>query len=90
MSKISKGMVEHLNRVLKENEVGFRYIYENETTFAPTMRIIVDDKRGWVDCSTINCTHEYYEWLEQWFKTNYNITLTYNNTGNIIWSNDYE
>ena len=27
MSKISKGMVEHLNRVLKENEVGFRYIY---------------------------------------------------------------
>jgi hypothetical protein len=89
MSKINKGMVEHLNRVLKENGVGFEYILENETTYAPTIRIVVVDINGWVQSSKVRCTKEYYKWLENWFKDNYNVTLCYNNTGCIIWSKDF-
>ena len=94
MAKINKGMVEHLNRVLKENGVGFEYILENETTYAhtisaPTIRIVVTDTNGWVDSSNIYCTEKYYKWLETWFKENYDITVCYNNTGCILWSNDF-
>jgi hypothetical protein len=94
MSKINKGMVEHLNRVLKENGVGFEYILENETTYdhtisAPTIRIVVTDTKGWIDSSNIYCTEKYYKWLETWFKENYDITVCYNNTGCILWSNDF-
>lgn len=96
MAKINKGMVEHLNRVLKENGVGFEYILENETTYvpttrivAPTIRIVVTDPNGWIDSSNVYCTEKYRKWLETWFKENYDITVCYNNTGCILWSNDY-
>ena len=89
MAKITREMAEHLNKILKEMGVGFGYVYEDETTNAPTIRIVVADNMGWVTSSIVNCTDNYYVWLNDWFKDNYDITLCYNNTGNIIWSNDF-
>lgn len=88
MAKISRGMVNHLNMVLRENGVGFKYVYENKDTYAPTIRIDVVDNAGWVSSTIINCTDEYYTWLENWFKENYDIEICYNNTRSIIWSKD--
>lgn len=81
-------MVNHLNLVLKENRVGFKYVYEKEDTYAPTIRIDVIDNAGWVSSTIINCTDAYYNWLENWFKENYDIEICYNNTRSIIWSKD--
>lgn len=88
MAKISKGMVNHLNMALRENGVGFKYVYENEDTYAPTIRIDVVDNASWISSSIINCTDEYYSWLENWFEENYDIEICYNNTRSIIWSKD--
>ena len=37
----------------------------------------------------VNCTNEYYDWLKGWFATNYDISISFNNTRNVIWSNDF-
>ena len=38
--------------------------------------------------SVVNCSNKFFDWLDNWFLTNYNIKLTYNNTKEIAWSND--
>ena len=88
MAKLTKGIIEHLNIVLKGFRVGFKYKFTNEP-IAPKARIEVIDAKGFVESSIINCTDVYFEWLEKWFKENYDIEITYNNTKTIIWSNDY-
>lgn len=88
--KITRGMVNHLNNELKNFGVGFEYIFENEDISNPTIRISVVDPKGlWVNSSIVNCSDEYFCWLEDWFKNNYDVTLCYNNTREIICSNIY-
>lgn len=89
MAKLTIGMIKHLNKVLKDDGVGFKYKFTNES-IAPKARIEVEDGHsGFVNSSIINCTDIYFNWLEKWFKDNYNIKIIYNNTKTIIWSNDY-
>ena len=91
MAKITREMVDRLNDELKNKGVGFMYIYKDEDTVAPTMKsVIVDNNLNWILPDTgVYCKNTYYNWLENWFKTNYDITLDYNNTKNYIWSNDF-
>lgn len=88
--KITKEMCNKFNQVLHDKCVGFYYVFENENTYAPHMRIdVVDNGLGWVDSSIVNLTKEYFKFLENWFAINYGITLCSNTTGSIIWSDDY-
>lgn len=90
MAKITKEMVEHLNKELKDHGVGFYYTYHGEDTISPNIHIhVVDAGMGWIRSDEVYCTKNYFEWLENWFMKNYGITLSYNNTGKIIWSNDF-
>jgi hypothetical protein len=89
MSKLSKGMIDHLNEVITTKNVGFHYELSDTETYAPKATIVVNDNMGWVVNSIINCTDDYYEWLRLWFKNNYDVEIVFNNTGSIFWSNDY-
>lgn len=88
--KITKEICDKFNQVLHDNGVGFYYVFQNEDTRAPIMKVVVvDNNLGWVDSSIVNLTDEYFKFLENWFLTNYGITIHYNNTRSIIWSDDY-
>lgn len=89
MAKLTKGIIFHLNRTLKDLGVGFYYELSDLDTYAPRAQIKVIDPCEFVDSSIVNCTDIYYKWLEDWFKHNYDIEICYNNTRTIIWSNDY-
>lgn len=87
MAEITKDMVNNLNAALTEKGCGFEYVYvdsENENLIKCIKRTVID-KTGFVESSVINCTKSFYEWLDAWFRDNYNIELDYNNTGNICW-----
>ena len=92
MAKLTEGMIRHLNSALKDYKVGFHYVLTKEP-YTPTAHITVNDSQfstvKWVDSSIVNCTNEFYKWLEKFFKENYNITLCYNNTKSTIWSDDF-
>ena len=87
--KISVKIIDALNSMLSEKGVGFRYEFM-PNPIAPAARIVVlDSDNQWVESSIVNCTKEYYTFLDQWFKDNFDITIDYNNTKNIIWSHDF-
>lgn len=88
MAKITKGMVEHLNKTLKSLGCGFRYEFTDEQ-IAPKINMVVADNNDFVSSSIINCTDKYYKWLDEFFYIFYGITLRYNNTGTICWSDDF-
>lgn len=88
--KISVKIIDALNSMLSEKGVGFRYEFM-PNPISPSARIVVlDSDDHWVDNSIVNCTEKYYEFLSQWFKDMFDITLDYNNTRNIIWSHDFD
>ena len=88
MAKLSKGMIDHINKIIKDNAAGFYYEYR-EDSLTPTANIRVIDPVGWVDSSIINLTSEFLDWLKGWFKDNYDVEITFNNTRTIFWSNDF-
>ena len=42
-----------------------------------------------VDSFIVNQTKEFFDWLKLWFKEKYKIELNCNNTGSVMWSNDF-
>ena len=41
---------------------------------------------NYVDSFIINVSTEIFDWLNSWFKEKYDIELTCNNTGSVLWS----
>lgn len=92
MAKITQKMVDELNKKLETCGVGFRYMLGDEETRAPKITVTVLDPVGFTHPQfgcVINLSDEFYDWLNNWFKTQYDITLDYNNTKSIAWSDDY-
>ena len=92
MAKITQKITDELNRSLKDMGVGFCYVFGDEETKAPKISITVVDPIGFLHPEygcVINLSDKFYNWLENWFKTNYDITLHYNNTKSTAWSDDY-
>jgi hypothetical protein len=87
--KINSDIVSHLNQELRSAGVGFYYTMADLGSNNPTIRIEVIDNAGFVDSSIVNCTNDYYNWLDKWFMDNYKIKICYNNTRSIIWSDDF-
>lgn len=85
--KITRKMVMELNNELAVKGCPFRYKLQfmgNEFTSV----MITLPNMNCVDSFVINVTEEFYEWLDMWFKTKYNIELNYNNTGSAFWSKE--
>lgn len=92
MAKITQEMTDKLNAKLEACGVGFRYVFGDEETRAPKITITVADPVGFLHPEygcVVNLSDEFYDWLDNWFKTNYDITLDYNHTRNTAWSHDY-
>lgn len=83
--KITEEMVVELNNELAVNGCPFRYKYDGDSsTGNPHMKITLASM-VYVDSFIINTTHEFYTWLENWFKVK-GIELSCNNDGSILWS----
>lgn len=87
MKKITKEMVMKLNNELSVMGCPFRYVYEEtpDVISIPRMKITLSSMNCVSSC-IINVEKEFLDWLELWFKTNYDIELTCNNTGSTLWS----
>lgn len=87
--KITETIVNEVNGALENMNSGIRFIF-NESIYAPMMKLTIADRNEFIDNSTIvNPTDKFYEWLDAYMMIHYGITLDYNNTRNICWSNDY-
>ena len=98
MAKLTKNIVEDLNKQLEFMGCGWHYELSDENTYAPRARRMVTPKarrmvnEGFSDfvvSSIINVTPTYIDWLVGWMKVNHDIDITFNNTREIFWSKDY-
>lgn len=85
-SKITKGMVELLNKQLADMGCGWEYELRDEFGISPVIKIQTRDSNGWIESSINNMTKKYYTWLEDFFQTNFNLKLEYNNTKSMCWA----
>ena len=87
--QLTQSMITKFNIFLNNEGVCFRMKFSrpqfsNTCTF---MEIIpVTDK--YLDSAILNVSDDFIKLMYSWFEENYNITLTYNNTASIFWSND--
>lgn len=90
--KITETIVNDVNNALENINSGIRFIFAGSVV-APMMKLTIADSEGFIDNSIsppiVNTTDKFYEWLENYMNEHYGITLDYNNTKNICWSNDY-
>ena len=84
---LTKEMVMNLNIELGLKGCPFRYKYSDDMIVA-SMEIILPSMNC-VDSFIVNPTKKFFDWLRLWFKEKYNIELNCNNTGSIMWSNDF-
>jgi len=90
MAKLNKTIINDLNRDLALMGCGWHYELSDENTYAPSARRMVNEgSKDFIVSSIINVTSTYINWLVAWMKVNYNIDITFNNTGEIFWSKDY-
>lgn len=82
--KITKEMVMELNNELAVKDRPFRYKYIDEE-YIPKIEITLPNMNC-VDSFIINVSTEFFNWLNLWFKTKYDIELNCNNTGSILWA----
>lgn len=90
--KITQEILDDLNDTLFRIGCNFKYKWINDYSKdgkVPTIVRTLEDNNGFVDSVIINCTPSFYKWLDKFFKERYGITLHYNNTRSICWSDDY-
>lgn len=90
--KITQTVLDDLNDTLYRMGCNFKYGWvadPSEDAVVPTIVRTMEDNNGFVDNVIINCNPSFYTWLNKFFKERYNITLCYNNTMSICWSDDY-
>ncbi len=85
--KITKEMVMNLNIELAIKGCPFRYKFVDDMIIS-SMEITLPSMNC-VDSFIINPTKEFFDWLKLWFKEKYKIELNCNNTGSVMWSNDF-
>lgn len=88
MKKITREMIMELNNELAVKCVPFRYEYKIMGSGHAGMEITLPNMNC-VDSFIINVTRDFLKWLELWFKTKYEIELTCNNTGSILWAKKF-
>ena len=85
--KITKEMVMNLNIELAIKGCPFRYKFVDDMIIS-SMEIILPSMNC-VDSFIVNPTKEFFDFLELWFKEKYKMELNCNNTGSVMWSNNF-
>lgn len=80
-----------LNKQLEVLNCAFRFklVIEEygEKLYNPHIKISLINNY-FIDSFSLTLTDEFYKWLEQLCEDNWDIHLSYNNTGNIIWAKE--
>ena len=74
--KITNEMVDNFNNLITECSFKLKF---NDEFSNPTCEIVPKNNK-YIDSSIINLTNEFYQILENFFKSFYSIELSYNNT----------
>lgn len=91
-NKFTNEMVDVLNELLGDMYCAFRYklvtsdLSGNVLTNPHIQIVPVSDR--FIESCIFNLSKGYYDWLETTCKDRWGITLGYNNTKSIIWSNE--
>lgn len=85
--RITKEMVRELNAELKKSGCAFKYEIVKEV-LANTVIERVPMSKKYISSSIINCTDEFYAYLNAFFRKKGIEKLEYNNTGDRCWSAD--
>lgn len=83
--RITKEMTKELNAILANMGCIFNFEYRDGTLGNSEIEIRPVNGK-FIQRSIINPTKEFYEFLENYFKSKGIEELSYNNTGSIIWS----
>lgn len=87
MSKqFTQDKVDVINTWLESEGASFRYVLCEEGFNSHIKIVPISNK--FIDSYIFNLTHSYYDFLEKFCKEKFGITLSYNNTRNIIWSEE--
>ena len=85
-------MVDTINNSLQLLDCSFRYVLVKEDLSGNILSNphieIVPLSIKFIENYIFNLSKSYYEWLEKFCKDNFDITLSYNNSKNVIWSNE--
>lgn len=83
-SQITIEMIEELNRVLKQMGCSFKYKMIPGGCMERTMAtdVFIHPEYN----ANIIVTDTFYDFLNEFFNSKYNIELSYNNTGSICWA----
>jgi hypothetical protein len=92
IKKFTKEMTDILNEMLSDKWCIIRFKLETkdingEELYNPHLKI-VPAIETFIDSYIFNLNERFYIWLEQFCKDRWNVTLSYNNTKNIIWTNE--
>lgn len=80
--KITNEMVDNFNNLITECSFKLKF---NDEFSNPTCEIVPKNNK-YIDSSIINLNNEFYQILENFFKSFYSIELSYNNTRSSFWS----
>lgn len=83
--KITETMVKELNQQLKDHGCIFRYDYNSFNSGNPRIQR-VPASGTFITSAIINCTVDFYKYLEGFFRNRGINKLNYNNDGSICWS----
>ena len=90
--KFTCEMVDILNEMLGDKCCAFRFELvtrdrNNDVLENPHIRIIPVFSTFISSC-IFNLTNQFYDWLERFCKDRWNVTLSYNNTRSVIWTEE--
>lgn len=86
--QITEEMVIEFNQKLKDSECSFKLDHEKIGETGNYKCIIVPANTLYIKDASIGLTKEFYEMMENFFKSKGVNELSYNNTGSIFWSTD--
>ena len=84
--QLTQAMIDVLNDKLYLMGMGIYYVPWEFDSSIPGMQVQVRDTKNFIHSSIVNFTNDYFEWLNNFFKTTFDIELAYNNTGSICWA----
>ncbi len=82
--RITNEMVDNFNNLITDCSFKLKF---NDEFSNPTCEIVPKNNK-YINSSIINLTNEFYQILENFFITFYNIKLSYNNTKSHFWSSN--
>jgi hypothetical protein len=85
-------MVDILNEMLGDKRCAFRFelvTRDRNNDVLENLHIkIIPVFSTFISSCIFNLTNQFYDWLERFCKDRWNVTLSYNNTRSVIWTEE--